>query len=253
VSENQVRFEADDLVLAWPHDRIRRVSYEPTHPVDIDAAPGGSIDTAQDIAIALAMDRIPEPAISILLDDPEAIVEDGFDIRIVFDTEYRAKLAMKRIRSALGSRYSGLESQHASEQERGPAHGWSRVHRALEQLRVRVRKARTEEQCQEVGLLCREIMISVAQAVYDPEIHVPKDGVDPSRTDAARMLEAYFAAELKGKSNDVARRHARASLSLANELQHRRTATKRDATLCAEATASIVNIVAVLSGRYHEG
>jgi len=196
------------------------------------------------------MDHIPEPAISILLEDPEGIVEDGFDIRIVFDTEYRAKLAMERIQSVLEPRYSGLESAHASTQGEGPAHGWGRVDRTLGELRVRLRKARTEEQCQAVGLLCREILVSLAQAVYDPKVHTPTDGVEPSSTDAARMLGAYLATELEGKSNEAARHHARAALRLANELQHRRTATTRDAALCAEATASLVNLIAILSGRH---
>jgi len=252
VCVEEARFEADDIVLAWPYAKIQKVSYEPTHPVDVDAVAGGNIDAAQDIAIALAMDHIPKPAISILLEDPEGIMEDGFDIRIVFDTAYRAKLAMRRIQSAMGTRYSGLESQCASDEEES-ASGWTRVDRALEQLRMRLKEARTAEQCQAVGLLCREILISLAQAVYDPEAHTPTDDVQPSRTDAARMLGAYFAAELEGKQNEVARRHARASLNLANALQHRRTATTREARLCAEATASVVNIVAVLSGRYHTG
>ncbi|HUS45979.1 MAG TPA: hypothetical protein VM219_08115 [Phycisphaerae bacterium] len=252
VCKDEVRFESDDLVLSWPFARIRGVSYEPTHPVDIDAVAGGSVDVAGDIAIALAMDHIPDPAISMLVEDPEGIVVEGFDIRLVFDTEYRAKLAMKRIESALDPRYSGSESAHVSTQAEEPASGWSRVDRTLRDLRARLRKARTEDQCQAVGLLCREILISLAQAVYDPEVHRPIDGVQPSSTDAARMLEAYIATELKGKSNEAVRRHTRAALSLANDLQHQRTATTRGAALCAEATASLVNLIAILTG-WHGG
>lgn len=249
VGQEMVRFEADDLVLSWPITRIRRVSYEPTHPVDIDAAAGDNVDMAQDIAIALAMDHIPQPAISILLDDPEGIVSDGFDIRVVFDTEYQAKLAMKRIQSALDARYSGSETAHATSQTKEPARGWSRVDRTLLLLPTQLRTAKTEEQCQMVGLGCREILVSLAQAVYDPNAHKPIDGVKPSSSDAGRMLEAYLATVLKGKSNEAARRHARAALSFANDLQHRRTATKKEAALCLEATVSVVNIIAILSGR----
>jgi hypothetical protein len=63
------------------------------------------------------------------------------------------------------------------------------------------------------------------------------------------MLEGYLAVELGGQSNAEARKHARAALDLANWLQHRRTATLRDASLCAEATRTVVNIVAIVSGR----
>ena len=108
--------------------------------------------------------------------------------------------------------------------------------------------ASTEEQFQTVGLLCREVLITLAQTVFDPDRHPPIDDVKISKTDAKRMLDRYQAVELAGRSNSIARKHAKASLDLANELQHERTAEFRKAALCAEATASVVNIVAILSG-----
>ena len=63
------------------------------------------------------------------------------------------------------------------------------------------------------------------------------------------MLDAYVAVELEGGANEGARRHAKAALALANDLQHHRTADFRKAALCAEASISVVNIVAILSGR----
>jgi hypothetical protein len=111
------------------------------------------------------------------------------------------------------------------------------------------KQAETEEQFQAVGLLCREVLISVAQVVYDPRRHPSEDGVTPSETDAKRMLDGFIAVELPGGSNEGARRHARAALSLANDLQHHRTADYREAALCAEATISVVNIAAIISGR----
>lgn len=127
--------------------------------------------------------------------------------------------------------------------------GWARVDRGVDAIRATLETAKNEEEFQTVGLLCRETLISLAQAVYDPSRHRLANGVDPSETDAKRMLEGYFSAELAGSSNEAARRHARAALDLANELQHRRTAKFREASLCAEATRTIVNILAILSGR----
>ena len=54
---------------------------------------------------------------------------------------------------------------------------------------------------------------------------------------------------VNGNSNEEIRRFAKASINLANNLQHKRTANFRDAALCAEATNSIVNIIAILTGR----
>jgi hypothetical protein len=127
--------------------------------------------------------------------------------------------------------------------------GWVRVDRGVYEIRRRLEQAQNEEQFQAVGLLCREVLISVAQAVFNPQRHPTEDGVHPSEMDAKRMLDAYIGVELEGGANEGARRHAKAALSLANDLQHHRTATFRQAALCVEATTSVVNIVAILSGR----
>lgn len=127
--------------------------------------------------------------------------------------------------------------------------GWERVDRTLEKAHASLSAARDAEDYQAVGLLCREIIISVAQAVYDPTIHQSPDGITPSETDGGRMIEAFLATAVSGGSNENIRRHARASLQLAVELQHKRTADFRTAALCLEATSSVVNILAILSGR----
>lgn len=97
-------------------------------------------------------------------------------------------------------------------------------------------------------MLCRETLISLAQAIFDPNVHLSADGVKPSETDAKRMLEAYVEKELPGSNNEAARRYAKAALSLANDLQHSRTASFQEAAVCAEATASVVNFIAIVSG-----
>jgi len=127
--------------------------------------------------------------------------------------------------------------------------GWARVDRGMDKVRERLETASTEEEFQTVGLLCREALISLAQEVYCHERHKSLNGTPPSSSDAKRMLEAYIAVELQGGPHDESRRHARAALDLANALQHRRTATFRDAALCAEATAAVVNTIAIVSGR----
>jgi len=129
------------------------------------------------------------------------------------------------------------------------ATGWMKVDRILDNIGRQIESAKNEEEFQAVGLLCREVLISLAQSVYDPALHLPVDGIMPSPTDADRMLQGFFTAELESSSNEASRRLAKAALSLANELQHKQTATFRDAALCAEATRSVTNIVAILAGK----
>lgn len=127
--------------------------------------------------------------------------------------------------------------------------GWQKVDRQLQEVKAALDKAKTEEQYQTVGLLCRESLITVAQELYHPELHGSPDDKAPSKTDAKRMLEALFAYELKGGVNQEARSHARAAVDLALALQHKRTADFRMAALCAEATATVVNLLSILAGR----
>ncbi len=127
--------------------------------------------------------------------------------------------------------------------------GWQKVDRQLQEVRSRLDTADSEEGFQAVGLLCREVLISVAVEIYDSARHPSLDGIAPSASDSGRMLEAVFAVELKGGANDEVRAHAKAALRLALALQHRRTADFRMAALCAEATCSVVNLAAVLAGR----
>jgi len=127
--------------------------------------------------------------------------------------------------------------------------GWERVDRTLSKAHGQIENACDEEDFQAIGLLCREILISLGQAVYDPGIHQTIDGVEASSTDAGRMIEAFLSAEIQGSSNENLRKYAKAALKLAVELQHKRTAEFRIAALCLEATASVVHIVTILSNR----
>jgi hypothetical protein len=127
--------------------------------------------------------------------------------------------------------------------------GWTRVDRNIEKIIQSLGTAINEEDFQAVGLLCREAIISLAQAVYDPESHQSLDGIDPSETDAKRMLESYIATELAGGSNEELRRYSKNAYKLAVVLQHKRNACFREAALCVEATRSIINIIAVVSGQ----
>jgi len=131
-------------------------------------------------------------------------------------------------------------------EEREPT-GWERVDRALAKARQQFSTAEAEEDFQSIGLLCREVLISLAQAVYDPSIHQTLDGVAPSSTDANRMLDAFVAHAMPGASHKEVRQHARASLALALNLQHRRTAARQLAALCLEATASTAAVVTIIA------
>ncbi len=127
-----------------------------------------------------------------------------------------------------------------------PETGWERVDRVITKNRMALGHAANEEDFQSIGLLARELLITIAQAVYLPGMHENLDEVTPSNTDARRMLENFVGHEVPGGKNEDLRRHIKSTLKLAVALQHRRTASRRDAALCLEATSSLVNIIRIL-------
>ena len=129
--------------------------------------------------------------------------------------------------------------------------GWERVDRTMDKLRQQLTAASTVEDFQQVGHMCREGLISLAQAVFDPERHPPVGNDDRalSNTDVKRMIERYLAAEYSGRSNEEVRKCVRSAYDLANAVQHGRSSTYRDASLCVQATFNIVGLIEVISGK----
>lgn len=127
--------------------------------------------------------------------------------------------------------------------------GWARVDRGVEKIAKAMEEAINEEDFQAIALLCREAIISLAQAVYKPKEQGSSEGVRPSETDAKRMLDDYIMDRLGGQSSEYHRKFTKASFDLAVSLQHRRTATFHDAALCVEATRSVINTIAIISGQ----
>lgn len=130
-----------------------------------------------------------------------------------------------------------------------PPTGWAHVDINIAEMRTRLAHAQTEVQFQEIGLLCRETLITLGQMVYDPQAHSSTHEGATSKTDAKRMLDAFLAAKLPGKTNENARRLTKSSVDYANEITHKRTAVFRQAAMCVEATTSVVNLIAIISGQ----
>lgn len=127
---------------------------------------------------------------------------------------------------------------------------WDKIKRNIIEIKKREAQAVVEEQYQAVGMLCREVIISLAQAVYISEKHISLDGVEISKTDAKRMLDAYIAVTLAGKESEELRSYAKVTNKLANVLTHKRTATKQEMLLCTSATLALINLIGVLEEKF---
>ena len=127
---------------------------------------------------------------------------------------------------------------------------WDKIKRGIIEINKREKQAENEEQFQAVGMLCRELIISLAQSVYNPELHPSLDGTEISKTDAKRMLESYIAVTLSGAGNEELRSYVKTTNKLANTLTHKRTATKKEMMLCTSATLALVNFIGVLEDKF---
>jgi hypothetical protein len=115
--------------------------------------------------------------------------------------------------------------------------GWAAVDGQVAQLRVRLASCETGEDAQAVGLLCREIMVSLADAAHDPMVH---GEVGASAVD---RLNAAVDAHAAGEGNAKLRKLLKSTVDYANTVQHRRDCPLEEAGLVAEATVNAVHMV----------
>ena len=80
---------------------------------------------------------------------------------------------------------------------------WERIERTIIKIKKDACIAKNEEDFQGIGLLCRDVIISLAQAVYNPTIHgdTDVDGMRIGSSDAVRMLKNYINFALAGRDN----------------------------------------------------
>ena len=129
---------------------------------------------------------------------------------------------------------------------------WNGIDEAITKINKDCSMANSEMEYQNIGNSCRNLIMSVAQIVFNPEIHdkYNKDGKELSKTDAIGMLNNYFSYNFSGSSNEFYRKYAKAANDLANMLTHKRNATKRDMLITVSATLSLVNLIGVMEGKY---
>lgn len=129
---------------------------------------------------------------------------------------------------------------------------WERIQRAITKIKRDSSSARNEEDFQAIGLLCREVIISLAQVVYNPLVHGETDenGKQIGRADAVRMIGNYVKVKLNGSHNKELRAYAKATNDLANQLTHKRSATKRDMLLTVSSTFALINFVGIIEEKF---
>ena len=144
--------------------------------------------------------------------------------------------------------------------------GWENVDLTMAEIRKQLNAAATPVAFQNVGITCREALISLAQEVSDPQRHPALDGYG-SRAWFKCSLGRYIAAEMNGAANKEIRQcvnsatefatsateFATSAFGLANKVQHDRNASYRNAALCVQATFSVVGMIQIMAGQRSRG
>ena len=120
--------------------------------------------------------------------------------------------------------------------------GWEKIDRGVLIMKEELDKADTGSRHQAVGLHGRELLMTLAQIVYDEKKHKHPDGNPINSGQSVRMLEAYIRS-FSGVLTDETRAFARAAVSLSNNLTHDRNAGELGSELCYIAVVSTINII----------
>ncbi len=125
--------------------------------------------------------------------------------------------------------------------------GWDKVDDGIASMKDVLISGEETMDYQSVGMYGRELLITLAQTVFDKDKHPSTDGTDIGSADSKRMLDAYIHYCMHKKSKEREVKFAKAAVDFSNELTHNRTATAMDAELCYNAVLSTIHIIKVLN------
>ena len=121
--------------------------------------------------------------------------------------------------------------------------GWERVDSQIRQLRERFATARSTEDYQAIGHLCREVFVSLAEASFVAERHAENREVP---TGVKERLRLVVSVEAGGGEFKELRKVIHSNIDLANAIQHDRAATIDETAIIAEATIASANMLRYL-------
>ncbi len=161
---------------------------------------------------------------------------------------YQSRRAyLRRLYAPLYAAMEGLQRERVgSELPGSEVTGWAAVDGQVAQLRRRLAVGKTSEDVQAVGLLCRDIIVTLADACHDQTVY---GNVGESAVDRLNAAVDHIA---PGEENQRLRKLLKATLDYANVVQHRRQGTLVEAGVVAEATVAAVNLMRRLINAFEE-
>jgi hypothetical protein len=133
-----------------------------------------------------------------------------------FGSYYERRVYVNELYESLLDALDHLDERHLGTDLEPAETGWVRVDDQLGQLRERYAVARTEEDFQAIGLLCRDLFRSLSEATFE-DSHVPARAATPGPADSVARLHLVVDAYAPGEGNREIRKVTKATFDLANK------------------------------------
>ena len=129
---------------------------------------------------------------------------------------------------------------------------WDEMKDIVAKLEIDCTKATDTDAYRNIGNTCRNLLIQLAQLVYDANLHgkYTEKGKEIGKTDVYEMLAHYLSFKLQGKGYEEYRAYAKAALKLASMLTHKTPAKRKDMLLTASATINLVYAVGLIDDKF---
>lgn len=124
---------------------------------------------------------------------------------------------------------------------------WDKINRTIVDIKKQYNEANTVAQFNAIGAMCRSVYDFLADVIYRNEYHTNTTTPLPNDNQYKNKLLEFVLFRLDSKTNKDFRSHCKNMLDLADELTHKKTATKQQAALTINAVISIINIVSILN------
>lgn len=121
--------------------------------------------------------------------------------------------------------------------------GWSKVDQEVRELRRRFHSAATPQDYRAIGTHCVGVLEALSRIVYDPTEHLKPGESEPPVDRTKQRLGRYIETTLQGKDQENLRGLAVKTITLAHEVKHSETPTRREAGVAGDACILLANML----------
>lgn len=136
---------------------------------------------------------------------------------------------------------SALEGRQVGDSVDSKVTGWSKVDEKRGELKEKYRAAKTVEDFQGVGLICRSLMLAMSDAIFDPERHDEPESEPLKRGDTKGRIARVLAVDFPGEDGQRLRKLATSTHSYVQHVVHAETSDQTRSGIAADGTLFLIS------------